>query len=86
MGTAWHFGRSEAGGPSITCDLRPTCQYHPTTSLTLMAVKGLEFPLSRANGETHAAHAFDVEMICPKCNLFAVFGVAVKPEDFASCQ
>ena len=86
MGTAWHFAKHEAGPPSITCDFRPTCQYHPDTPMALNVVRGLNFDLSRRNGDTHRAHAFDVEMICPECNLFAVFGVAIRGEDMASCQ
>lgn len=86
MGTAWHFSNTEAGGPSITCDLRPMCQYHPDIPMRVKAVKGLQFDLSRKNGDTHKAHAFDVEMICPECNMFAVFGVAVGPQEFASCR
>ncbi len=86
MGTAWKFERHDGGPPSITCSLRPTCQYHSETPMRLTAVRGLEFDLSRQNGDTHLAHAFDVEMLCPECNLFAVFGVAIRGEDMASCQ
>ena len=86
MADAWKFETHEAAPTSITCNFRPTCLYHGETPMCLHGVKGLEFDLPHANGDTHKGHAFDVEMICPECNMFEVFGVAVSGDGLASCQ